>query len=62
MVQETFKKEMKRLQEQQIRVPIGLDETAQWWNRFFIVPKPNGPGMTVPGPYMTKPGPNKVNI
>ena len=42
MLQVPFKKKLGRLQEQQIMAPTGIDETAEWCNNFFIVPKSNG--------------------
>ena len=41
-LQQPFKKELERLQEQQVLASIGLYETAEWCNSFIIVPKPNG--------------------
>ena len=37
-LQESFKKELERLQELQIIVPLGLDKTAEWYNSFVLVP------------------------
>ena len=41
-VQEVFKKELQRLKQQDIIRPLGIDETAEWYNRFVFVPKPIG--------------------
>ena len=30
------------MKEQQIVAPLGVDEMAEWYNPFVIVPKPNG--------------------
>ena len=39
-LQEPFTKELGRLQDQQILIPVRLDETEEWCNSFVIVPKP----------------------
>ena len=36
-----LKKELERLQEQQIMVPLGVDETAEWCKSLVIIPRPN---------------------
>ena len=41
-LQTPFKKELKRLQKQNITAPIGVDETAEWSNSFVLVPKADG--------------------
>ena len=41
-LQESFYKELKRLQEQQMLMPLWVDETAEWCNSFILMPKPNG--------------------
>ena len=41
-LQEPFKIEQKRLQEQRIIEPLGINKMAKWCKSFVIVPKPNG--------------------
>ena len=36
-----FKEELEHLQQQDIIMPIGIDETAEWYNNFALVPKLN---------------------
>ena len=40
-LQKPVKEELERLQQQDI-IPLGIEETVQWCNSFFLVPKPNG--------------------
>ena len=44
-LQEPFREELKMLQDQQILAPLGVDETAEWYNSFVKVHEPNS---TVP--------------
>ena len=37
-----FKEELEHLQGMDIITPLGVDETAEWCNRFVLVPKANG--------------------
>ena len=37
-----FKEELEQLQQQDIMTPVGVDETAEWYNSFILVLKPNG--------------------
>ena len=37
-----FGEELKHLQKQQIIVQLDVDETAEWYNSFVLVPKSNG--------------------
>ena len=41
-LQEPFKKELERLQQHQILASLDIDEIAEWYNTFVMVPKPNG--------------------
>ena len=41
-IQQPFEEESKRLQKQNIIVPLGVDETMEWCNSFVLVPKANG--------------------
>ena len=41
-LQEPLKKELEQLQEPQIIVPLGVDETSKWCNSVVLVPKANG--------------------
>ena len=41
-LQEPLKEELERLWGQQLRVPLGTDETSEWHNSFISVPKANG--------------------
>ena len=34
-------KELEALEEQQILMSLGINETAEWYKSFIIVPKPN---------------------
>ena len=36
-LQEPFRKELEKLQDQQILAPLVVDETAEWCNSFVIV-------------------------
>ena len=40
-LQKPFEEELKRLQKQDIIVPLGVDETVEWCNSFVLVPKAN---------------------
>ena len=40
ILQESLKKELKRLELHQILAPLGVDETVEWCNSFVIVPSP----------------------
>ena len=40
-IQQFLKEEFDRLQEQQINVPLDVDETLEWCNRLVLVPKAN---------------------
>ena len=42
VLQKPFKEELQQLQELDIIVPLGVDETAEWCNSFVLVPKANG--------------------
>ena len=37
----TFQGELDRIQQEQIIVPMGMDETSEWYTNFFLVPKAN---------------------
>ena len=41
-LQGPFKKELERLQKQQIIIPIGIIKPVEWCNSFVLVPSPNG--------------------
>ena len=41
-LQESFKEELRHLQEMDIITPLGIDETSEWCNSFVLVPKANG--------------------
>ena len=41
-LQKTFREELQQLQELDIIMPLGVDETAEWCNSFVLVPKANG--------------------
>ena len=41
-LQKPFEKELERLQKQDIKAPLGVDETSKWCNSFVLVPKANG--------------------
>ena len=41
-LQKPFKKELERIQKQDIIAPLGVDETSKWCNKFVLVPKANG--------------------
>ena len=41
-LQKPFKEQLQHLQELDIIVPLGVDETAEWCNRYVLVPKANG--------------------
>ena len=41
-LQEPFKEELRCLQEMDIIMPLGIDETLEWCNSFGLVPKANG--------------------
>ena len=41
-LQKPFKYELDQLQKLDIITPLGIDETAEWCNRFVLVPKANG--------------------
>ena len=41
-LQKPFKEELECLQEMDIITPLGVDEMAEWCNRFVLVPKANG--------------------
>ena len=41
-LQEPFKEELRCLQEMDIIMPLGVDETSEWCNSFVLVPKANG--------------------
>ena len=41
-LQKPFKEELEHLQELDITVPLGVDETAEWCDNFMLVPKANG--------------------
>ena len=41
-LQKLFKEELEQLQEQDIIAPLGVDEMAEWYNSFVVVPKVNG--------------------
>ena len=45
--QEPIKKDLDRLEKQQILVPLGMDETLEWCKIFVLFPKANG-GRVVP--------------
>ena len=42
VLQKPFQKELQRLQELDIIMPLGVDKTAVWCNSFVLVPKANG--------------------
>ena len=41
-LQEPFRKELDRLQDQLILAPLGVNKTVEWHKSFVIVPQPNG--------------------
>ena len=41
MLQKPFEEELKRLQNQDIIAPLGVNETSEWCNSFVLVPKGN---------------------
>ena len=41
-LQKPLRKKLERLQQQDIIAPLGVDETAEWWNSFMLIPTPNG--------------------
>ena len=41
-LQKLFKEELEWLQKMDIITSLGVDETAEWWNSFVLVPKANG--------------------
>ena len=41
VLQKPFKEELEWLQQQDIITPLGVDETAEWYNSFVSVLKPN---------------------
>ena len=41
-LQKPFKEELDELQQQDIITPLGVDETAEWYNSFILISKPNG--------------------
>ena len=41
-LQKPFKEELECLQKMDIITPLGVDEMAEWCNRFVLVPKANG--------------------
>ena len=41
-LQTPFKEELRCLQEKDIIMPLGVDETSEWSNSFVLVPKANG--------------------
>ena len=41
MLDTHFKKELERLQRQQITAPLGVEEAAEWCNSFVLVSKAN---------------------
>ena len=57
MLQESFKKELEWLEEQQVIAPLGIDETAtvlssNMFAKWYCIP--------MPGSHMAKPGADKV--
>ena len=42
VLQKPFKEELEHLQEMDIITPLGVDEMAEWYNSFVLVPKANG--------------------
>ena len=54
-LQKPLKEKLDRLQKQQIIVPLDADETAEWCNSVFVVPK------VVPGPTQTQQGTDQAN-
>ena len=41
-LQKPLKEELQQVQELDIIMPLGVDETAEWCNSFVLVPKANG--------------------
>ena len=41
-LQKPFKEELEHLQKMDIITPLGVDEMAEWFNSFVLVPKANG--------------------
>ena len=41
-LQKLFKEELERLQQQDFITPLGIEETAEWYKSFVLIPKPNG--------------------
>ena len=42
ILKETLKKELKIQQKPEIIVPLDIDETSEWYNKFVPVPRANG--------------------
>ena len=42
VLQKSFQEELQQLQELDIIMLLGVDETAEWCNSFVLVPKANG--------------------
>ena len=42
VLQKLFQEELQRLQELDIITQLGVEETAEWYNSFVLVPKANG--------------------
>ena len=42
VLQKPFQEELQQLQELDIIMPLGVDNTAEWYNSFVLVPKANG--------------------
>ena len=41
-LQKPFEEDLIRLQKQDIIAPLGVDETAEWYSSFVLVPRANG--------------------
>ena len=41
-LQKPFQEELEQIQEMDIIAPLGVDEMAEWYDNFVLVPKANG--------------------
>ena len=52
-LQKPFKEELERVQQQDIITPLGIEQMAEWYNSFILVPKSSG--KTQPSAYKAGP-------